>query len=207
MTPSNAHWNTIFSNKADSELGWYERDVSQTLRFLDQVPAGQGRRVFLPGAGTSLLVEALLARRHELVLNDISDEALNKLRERIGQHDGITWLHHDISLPLPPGLPAVDVWLDRAVLHFLLEEAAIGGYFANLRALVRPGGHVLLAEFSTTGAPKCAGLSVHRYSLREMRDRLGTGFECVSDETYTHITPSGGERPYLYALFIRRDGP
>ncbi|NOY12257.1 MAG: methyltransferase type 12, partial [Deltaproteobacteria bacterium] len=109
--------------------------------------------------------------------------------------------HHDISKPLPDGIPPADVWIDRAVLHFLLEEADIRGYFTNLNSAVRPGGYVLLAEFSTMGVPKCAGLELHRYSVEEMTRRLIAGFELVTHEDYTFTNPLGEPRPYVYALY------
>lgn len=201
MTTRHEHWNAIFSTKADSELGWYEEDVSQTLKFLDQIHLAESATVFLPGAGTSMLVDELLARGYKLVLNDISDEALNKLRERIGTSNRLTWLHYDISKPLPEGTPIADVWIDRAVLHFLLEEADIQEYFANLQSGIKPGGYALLAEFSTMGARKCAGLELHRYSIEEMTKRMGSGFKLVKHEDYTYTSPAGDPRPYIYALY------
>lgn len=206
MTTSREHWNAIFSATSDPELGWYEQDAAQTLKFLDLIQQNKNSTVFLPGAGTSVLVEELIRRGHQLILNDISDEALNKLKDRIGEHQGLFWLHHDISEPLPDDMPPADVWIDRAVLHFLLEEPAIQGYFANLHRTVLPGGYALLAEFSTTGAPKCAGLELHRYSIDELNERMGTGFELVKQEDYTYINPWGDPRPYIYALYRKTAG-
>lgn len=206
MTTLNEHWNAIFSTKADAELGWYEKDVSQTLKFLDQIPQAESVTVFLPGAGTSVLVDVLLARGHKLILNDISDEALNKLRARIGTSNKLIWMHHDISKPLPDGTPLADIWIDRAVLHFLLEEADIQGYFANLQSVIYQGGYALLAEFSTAGARKCAGLELHRYSIEEMTNRMGSEFELVKHEDYTYINPFGDPRPYIYALYKKHNG-
>lgn len=201
MTEKNKHWNAIFSTKADHELGWYEKDVSQTLKFLDQIPKHKNSTIFLPGAGTSTLVDALLTRKHKLILNDISDEALDKLRDRIGTNSRLTWVHHDISKPLPDHIPQTDIWIDRAVLHFLLEEADIQGYFDNLQSITSQGGYVLLAEFSTMGAPKCAGLELHRYTIEEMSMRMGNTFELVNHEDYTYINPFGESRPYIYGLY------
>lgn len=204
MTNLAEHWNQLFASKSDKELGWYEGDVRQTLAFLDRIPFAPSQAVFLPGAGTSLLVDELLARGKRLVLNDISSEALARLRGRIGpRSDQIEWLHQDISKPLPAGVTQADVWIDRAVLHFLLTESEIAGYFGNVRAVVKPGGHVLLAEFSKTGAPRCAGLDVHRYSVDEMSERLGREFVLVEAEDYTFVNPAGAPRPYVYALFQR----
>ena len=201
MTTQKEHWNAIFSTKADSELGWYEEDVSQTLKFLDQIHLSKSATVFLPGAGTSMLVDDLLARGYKLVLNDISDEALQQLSDRIGTNNKLIWLHHDISKPLPEGTPLADIWIDRAVLHFLLEEADIREYFANLLSAIKPEGYALLAEFSTMGARKCAGLELHRYSIEEMTRRMGSEFKLVKHEDYTYISPVGDPRPYIYALY------
>ncbi len=204
MATKNQHWNAIFSARSDSELGWYESDAAQTLKFLDLIPPIKNSQVFLPGAGTSVLVDALLARGHNLILNDISDEALNKLRSRIGTNEDLTWLHLDISKPLPDEVPQAYIWIDRAVLHFLLDETDIQGYFTNLDATIAPGGYVLLAEFSTKGVPKCAGLELHRYSVEEMTERIGAGFKLVKHEDYTYINPAGDPRPYIYALYRKQ---
>lgn len=198
------HWNTIYAAKPETELGWFEADAGRTLAFLDLVPSGPAPRVFLPGAGTSRLADALAARGMRLILDDVSDEALALLRARLGAAGGeAIWLLHDVSQPLPEGLPAVDLWIDRAVLHFLLDEGAIEGYFANLRGLLRPGGHVLLAEFASSGATRCAGLDVHRYSLGEMARRLGPEFTLVKAEESVFVNPARAPRPYLHALFRR----
>ncbi len=151
------------------------------------------------------MVDALLDRGVRLVLNDISDEALRRLQRQVGERKPAPlWLHHDIAKPLPPGVPACDIWLDRAVLHFLLTEDDIAGYFRNLQSVLAPNGHVLLAEFAVHGAPKCAGLEVHRYSAEEMGKRLGPEFVLVKAEEFTFINPAGAPRPYVYALFRRR---
>jgi hypothetical protein len=139
-------------------------------------------------------------------MDDISAEALRRLRARIGAHPRVTWLHHDISRPRPGGLPRADLWIDRAVLHFLLGEADIRGYLANLREAIGPGGTALLAEFSTSGAPRCAGLDLHRYSVEELTGLMGADFELVHQEPYTFTNPAGDLRPYIYALFRRRTG-
>ena len=204
MTNLSQHWNEVFAAKDDPQLGWFERDVSPMLGFLELVPGYESATIFLPGAGTSLVVEALLDRGGRLILNDISDEALRRLRRRIGERTPAPiWLHHDIAKPLSAGIPACDIWLDRAVLHFLVTEEDIAGYLRNLRAVLAPNGHVLLAEFAVHGAPKCAGLEVHRYSVEEMRQRFGPEFALVKAEDVTFMNPAGSRRPYVYALFKR----
>lgn len=203
MPSTTEHWDNIFAAKEDMELGWYEEDVSQTLKFLGEIPNLAHATVFLPGAGTSVLVDVLLSRVAHIVANDISGEALRKLGDRVADAEKFTLYHGDVSQPIPSDLPEIDLWIDRAVLHFLLEEVQIDGYFGNLRAKVNAGGHVLLAEFAPDGAPKCAGLELHRYSAEEMAARLGSDFSLVKQEQYTFINPFGDPRPYTYALFKR----
>ncbi len=201
MANTQTHWNQIFDQKPEQELGWYETDVSQTMACLTPVEINQYTTVFVPGAGTSHLVDELVRRGCHLILNDISDSALAKLNSRLG-HGNHEFLHHDMATPLKTSYD-VDVWIDRAVLHFLLTNAEIETYFDNVRRSVVSGGYVLLAEFSTTGAEKCASLPVHRYSIEDMQSRLGNGFTLIHSEDYIFINPFGQQRPYLYALFQR----
>ena len=197
----NEHWNDIFSNTIDPKLGWYEKDVSQTLKFLDKIDIKSTSNIFIPGAGTSLLADKLLQKGCKLILNDISEKSLNNLKKRIGDNEKLTWLHHDISKPFLKDIPKVDIWIDRAVLHFLLKEEDIQGYFNNLHSVINKDAYVLLAEFSTNGSPKCAGLELHRYSIEQMSKRMGNGFELIKHENYTFINPFGDTRPYIYALY------
>lgn len=204
MPSTPTHWDKIFTSTEDPNLGWYEADPSQTLAFLDRVPNWADATIFLPGAGTSVLIDVLLERGATLILNDISGEALNRVKARLGDRGaGITWLCQDIAEPLPATLPPVDLWIDRAVLHFLTDEAAIQGYFENVKAALRPGGYALFAEFSLVGATHCAGLRLHRYSVEELTERMGPEFSLVHQTDYTYFNPSGDPRPYVYALFKR----
>lgn len=205
MTNFNEHWNNIFSTKEERELGWYESDSSQTFRFLNSLCLTTPATVFLAGVGISHLVDELLQKGNNLILNDISDEALRKLKKRVSDsEERVTWLHADIAKPLPDTVPQIDIWVDRAVLHFLLDERDIDGYFENVHSLVKSGGYVLLAEFSTNSVAKCAGLDLHLYSVEEMVERMGGGFDCVQHEEYTYTTPFGAPRPFIYALFRRK---
>lgn len=206
MKSNSTHWNTIFGSKSDPELGWYEPDSARTLKFLGDIDWDSSPTVFLPGAGSSVLVDALLERGARLVLNDLSDRALSNLSNRLGEAGaGAFWLPHDMAEPLPSGVPPIDIWIDRAVLHFLLEEEQIAGYFNNLRNLLNPGGLALFAEFSLDGSPMCAGLPLHRYSAVELALRLGGGYALLRKEPHVFINPFGEPRPYIYALYRMTD--
>lgn len=204
MKSNSEHWNRIFRETADEKLGWHENDPSNTLRLLNQIPGWENSSIFLPGVGTSGLVDVLLDAGVRLVLNDISHEALDLVRERLGDQAATAeWICQDIARPLGNTVPSIDIWIDRAVLHFLTDEHDIDGYFKNVSAKVKAGGHVLFAEFAPHGAAKCAGLDLHRYSLEELSDRLGSSFSLIESFDHTYTTPAGDPRPYIYALFKR----
>lgn len=201
MNNKQEHWDNIFSTKQDTELGWHEDDLSLTLNLLGKIDISSNSTLFLAGAGTSKLVDELLKTNANLVINDISAKALEILSQRLGSSN-CQYLHHDLGHTLEQSVD-VDIWVDRAVLHFLLTEEQIKQYFDNLRASVKPGGYVLLAEFSNTGVTHCAGLQVHQYSTDEMQARLGEKFELITSKEYIFINPFKQERPYNYALFKR----
>ena len=206
MKSSGKHWDAIFSGTEDSRLGWFEKNASKTLELLDHIPKWRDSTAFLPGAGTSILIEELLNEGVKLVLNDISIKALNQVKNRLGdKYEEINWLCQDIAQPIQNSIPDVDIWIDRAVLHFLTDEDDIKAYFENMKSILKLGGHAIFAEFSKTGALKCAGLTLHRYSIEEISEYLGPSFRIVSHFDYTYINPVGDPRPYIYVLYKRGD--
>lgn len=206
MKSSSRHWDTIFSNTEDSKLGWYEKDASQTLELLNQIPEWEKSAIFIPGAGTSVLIEELSSKGVKLVLNDISIEALTRVKDRLNDRGGkIDWLCQDIAQPIQSTLPEVGIWIDRAVLHFLTDEDDIKGYFENIKSTLKTGGYAIFAEFSKTGASKCAGLTLHRYSIEELSEKLGLSFKLLSHFEYTYTNPYGEPRPYVYALYKKEN--
>jgi len=194
------HWNKIYSNSDDNKLGWFESDFTQTMKFLDLVPNWENSKIFIAGAGTSGLANELLKTDVELILNDLSTEVIDRLkREYKGYSDKIKWSCQDLSLALPADLNDVDNWIDRAVLHFIMDDDNIRHYFKNVNAAIKSGGYALFAEFSKSGAKKCAGLNVRRYDIHDFEKNLSS-FHLISTEEYTYINPNGECRPYIYAL-------
>ncbi len=204
MKSSSKHWDAIFSGTEDPKLGWFEKDASKTLELLNHIPKWEDSTVFLPGVGTSVLIEELLSRGVKLVLNDISIEAINRVKSRLGDKcKEINLLCQDIAQPIQDAIPDINIWIDRAVLHFLTDEDDIKGYFENVKSVLIVGSYAMFAEFSKTGAHKCAGLTLHRYSIEELSGNLGPSFKLVSHFEYTYLNPFGDPRPYVYALYKR----
>ncbi len=203
---SNAkHWDAIFSCADDTKLGWYENDVSQTLTLLAHVPGWEGFSIFLPGVGTSILVDELLSKGAKLILNDISHEALDTVKNKLSnKNEEIIWLCQDIAQPIREKLPDIKLWIDRAVLHFLTDKNDVKAYFDNVKSILTIGGYILFAEFSKTGATKCAGLDLQQYSVEELSANLGTSFKLVSHFDHVYFSPDGNSKPYIYALYKRQ---
>jgi len=204
MKSSSKHWDAIFSATDDQKLGWFEKDASKTFELMQHIPQWENSTVFLPGAGTSVLIDELLSRGVKLVLNDISAEALNRVKNKQGEKSKtIVWLCQDIAQTLQETIPDIDIWIDRAVLHFLTDEDDIEGYFDNVKSKLKVAGYIMFAEFSKSGAEKCAGLTLHRYSVEELSENLGPSFKLIAHFDHTYINPTGDPRPYVYALYKR----
>lgn len=108
----------------------------------------------------------------------------------------------------PDTLKAIDpvsIWVDRTVLHFFLEGWEQQNYFSLLKEKVLPGGYAVFAEFNLSGTIMCSGLTVFRYDVEMLQERLGSDFSPVKSFEYDFINPSGGIRPYVYSLFQRKE--
>lgn len=193
------HWNDIFLKSKNEDLGWWEDDVSQTLKILDNININSESKIFLAGAGTSLLVDELVKKNSNLILNDISDVALEKLKSRLQNNTKFDFFKHDLSKRFIKD--NIDVWIDRAVLHFLINEEDIKTYFINLNNNLNVGSFVLFAQFRIGASTSCASLNIKQYDTNEFSKRLGKNFKLILDEEYNYTNSSGGQREYIYALY------
>lgn len=194
-----SHWNNIFKNTENKDLGWWENDFSQTLKFLEALNINSNTNIFLAGSGTSNLVDELINQNCNLILNDISAVALDKVKNRLQNTKNIEFFQQDLSKPFKN--KKIDIWIDRAVLHFLLDENDISNYFENLKTNLNKDGFVLFAEFRKNGATSCANLNIRQYDLEEFSKRLGNDFKLIKNEEYDYINPFGSKKEYIYALY------
>ncbi|MGI9543840.1 MAG: class I SAM-dependent methyltransferase [Cyclobacteriaceae bacterium] len=202
-----SHWNKIYSKSETEKLGWYEQIPEPSFRLIDQCHLSKQARILNVGAGATTLVDELIKRGYQqLIATDISEVALENLKARIeDKHRAqVQWIVDDLTKPVKlTNIPAVDLWHDRAVLHFFLSSEEQKTYFDLVRKLVKPKGHVIIAVFNLAGAEKCSGLPVFRYSERMLADRLGEQFQLIKWFDYNYTMPSGAMRPYVYTLFKR----
>ena len=153
------------------------------------------------GGGDSRLVDRLVTRGLSCVsVLDLSVAALARAKARLGPSaDRVRWIEADVTSRW--FTDPVDVWHDRAVFHFLIDEKDRAQYTEQARRHIKPGGHLLLATFSSNGPTKCSGLPVVRYDTAGLAAELGSSFALARTIDHLHTTPAGLTQPFTYALF------
>lgn len=203
-----AHWDRVYQKTASEKLGWYEARSEPSLQLIEKCNLNKDAFILNVGAGATTLVDALLESGfRNIIANDISNPALEEIQLRLdpAESKNIRWIIDDLTCPTElQSLEKIDLWHDRAVLHFFHDSASQEAYFNLLRKLVRKEGHVIIAAFNLDGAPKCSGLPVFRYETKMLQERLGEEFNLKEAFDYTYTMPSGDTREYVYTLFQRK---
>jgi ubiquinone/menaquinone biosynthesis C-methylase UbiE len=206
-----AFWNEVYSTKKPTEVSWYQQ-APQELPTLREVASGLGGlgRIHVAdvGGGASLLVDALLAEPappHKLSVIDISGAALTAARARLGTTNAarVQWIEGSALVPqLAPD--SVDIWHDRAVLHFMTTKADTDAYVCEAAAAVRVGGYVVASAFDEDGGPmKCSGLPVQRYTPARFAETFAPHFALAETRTLLHPTPFNTTQKFLMAILRR----
>lgn len=178
-------------------MGWYQKEHGVTSELLASC---EGKRIIDVGAGATTLVQLLIDKEYKVTVLDISSKALEILSARHG--DAVEYKIGDLSSQLQ--LDEYDIWHDRAVLHFLLDEKDYQSYVSNLESCIPVGGFAIIETFSTDGAEMCCGLKLRRYSEDMLVDLLGNNWQLLRSISHVYTNPSGGKRPYISTVFKRK---
>lgn len=201
------HWEGIYDNKSVEELGWYEASPEPSLNLIRRCRLNKEAVILNVGAGATTLVDELLDLGYSnIIANDISRSALEELKQRLGadRSKKVHWIVDDITQADElADLGSVDLWHDRAVLHFFQDRSSQEAYFKLMHKLVKPGGFVIIAAFHLKGASTCSGLPVKRYNVHMLQEKTGDAFQLLDAFDHTYIQPSGDTRRYVYTLFQR----
>ena len=196
-----SHWDAIFEKKPSSQLGWFQPHLSSSLELLSRADLPKESSIIDVGGGDSTLVDDLLAQGHDdITVLDVSRAALARARSRLGlRAERVRWIEGDI---LDTALPErhYHLWHDRALFHFLVEEADRALYVAKLIASLAPAGRVIFATFAPDGPSQCSGLPTMRYAPADLLSLLGTGFELEASLSEDHVMPSGAHQRFAYAM-------
>lgn len=205
MSDPRAHWERVYTTKAAGEVSWFQSVPATSLRLVRQAaePAAGPVSVLDVGAGASTLVDLLLANRiTDVTVLDASQAALDLVAERLGELAGrVTRVCADLLGWSP--VRTYTIWHDRAVFHFLTEEADRTGYVALATAAVEPGGALVIATFAADGPTSCSGLPTARYDAAELATQFTAAFVLEHAEREEHRTPSGGIQPFTWVVLRR----
>jgi len=200
-------WDNAYEASSINKLGWFEENPISSLQLIKKSGINKNATILNVGAGATTLVDELINKGFKNILvNDISSAALEKLKKRLGkQSEYIKWIVDDLTNPTElNNLEKIDLWHDRAVLHFFNDTKEQDSYFNLLKKIVKEDGFVIIATFNLNGATKCSGLRVHRYDEKMIQEKLGNGFELVESFDYTYTMPSKDTREYIYTLFRKK---
>jgi len=201
------HWNNAYQKAPINSLGWYEEDPVPSMNLITECNLPNDALIFNAGVGAATLIELLLNKGYtNIIVNDIAVAALTELKNNLTEHKNteVKFIVDDLTNPSELlKLKNVDLWHDRAVLHFFTTEEQQKAYFDLIRKVIKPKGYVILAEFNLDGAKKCSGLDVFNYNEDMLQERLGKGFKLLKSFNYTYTQPSGGLREFVYTLFQR----
>lgn len=201
MPQVKAHWETVYSTMAESEVGWFQEHSELSLGLIRRTGVGLADAIIDVGGGESRFVDDLLAEGYsDLTVLDISPTAPGVVRRRLGPlADAVTWLEADVTNVVLPA-QRFEVWHDRAVFHFLTEPDQRARYVDAVHHAVKPGGHVIVATFGPDGPLRCSGLPVVRYDPDRLHDEFGAAFDLIEHASELHRTPFGTVQQFIYYL-------
>lgn len=197
------HWDEVYRTRDVTDVSWFQPEPSTSIEIVESLDARPASVVDV-GAGASLLVDRLLdAGLTDLAVLDVSAEALDRVRDRLGERAReVTFIAADLLTWEPER--QWELWHDRAVFHFLVEPPDQERYVATAAAAVPRGGHVVIAAFAPDGPERCSGLPAARHDGDSIAARFAPAFALESSARVVHVTPSGVEQPFTWAVLRRR---
>lgn len=204
-TSGKSHWEDVYRRKDAATVSWYRPHLETSLALLREAGLSPRSRVVDAGGGASSLVDDLLdAGVRDATIVDLSTEALEVAKRRLGPRArDVHWLAGDLlDIDFAPG--RFDLWHDRAVLHFLTSEADAARYVEQASRAVVPDGYAVIGGFAPGGPERCSGLTVARRSAGDIASLFEPHFEAVRETRDLHVTPAGHEQAFVYVLLRRR---
>jgi hypothetical protein len=197
------HWDQVYTEKAPSEVSWFQSEPRASLAVLDRFAVPVSSPFIDIGGGASNLIDALLARGWaDVTVVDIAAPALAAAKARLGEAAAsVQWEVADITRWQPSR--RYGVWHDRAVFHFLTEPAQQAAYRDALLSGTAPDALVIIATFAPDGPEKCSGLTVQRHDAASLAAALGSEFTLLDDWREEHLTPWGLAQKFIWCVFRR----
>lgn len=207
MEPFNRkkHWENIYQTKELKDVSWFEPTPETSLTFFKQFNVPQNAKIIDVGGGDSFLVDNLLNLGYtDLSVLDISEAALNRAKERLGEKAAnVKWIIADAASFKPA--EKYDFWHDRAAFHFLTEGKEIEAYLDTVQKNLSPNGILIIGTFSENGPKKCSGIDIKQYSEETMTAQLNKYFDKIKCITIDHKTPFDTIQNFVFCSFRKLD--
>jgi ubiquinone/menaquinone biosynthesis C-methylase UbiE len=195
------HWENIYNTKELKDVSWYQPTPQTSLDFLKEFNVGRDAAIIDVGGGDSLLVDHLLEMGYtDIAVLDISEQALNRARQRLGEKaKKVHWIVSDAAEFKPE--KKYDFWHDRAAFHFLTNEVEINKYIDTIRNHLSSNGILIMGTFSEEGPKKCSGIEIKQYSEKTLSDKLSAFFKKIKCIKVDHKTPFETIQNFLFCSF------
>jgi len=199
MADRQTHWEGVYGTKEITEVSWYQDEPRLSMQLIAAALDGTGGAVIDVGGGASALATQLWQAGHQdVTVLDLSGNALATARRGLGPDaSAVHWVVADV-LDWEPAR-TYRVWHDRAVFHFLTEEADRERYRATLRRSLGPGGYAVVGTFADDGPTHCSGLPTARYTPAGLAAQFPWLRVCQAHRE-EHRTPGGTVQPFTWLL-------
>jgi hypothetical protein len=157
------------------------------------------------GAQSSPVAAWLAAGYRDISILDESLEALEALRERLGEEARHIILVHAPVLEFRPHRRYA-LWHDRGVFHRLVHPDDRQLYVEIVQQALRPEGSLVITTFGPEAPAEYGGAPIVRYTARTLQPELGAQFELAEHSLGVSRLPSGEGQQVLYCRF-RRHAP
>lgn len=196
-----AHWEEVYKNKSFTETSWFQAIPETSIQFFEKLKLPRTASIIDVGAGESHFVDYLLDNGYaHITLVDISEEALRKTRERLGDKGkGIKYIVADAGTF--KATEKYDFWHDRATFHFLTDIVHIEHYTQNICRSLSKGAHFLIGTFAEGGPKNCSGLETFQYSADDLSEVFARCLTMEKSLKTQHTTPGGGVQKFIFCLF------
>ena len=197
------HWEKIYDEKNEDEVSWFQKETNESIKMI-QSTGIDNPKIIDVGSGRSKLLKNLIEIGYNhLTYLDISESALEKSKEFLGEESKkVRWISKDVLSFMTD--EKFDIWHDRAVFHFLNEENLIRKYIEIVEKNISESGHLIIGTFSENGPLKCSGLEVRRYSEKVIEKLFNRSFKLIDSFYYDHVTPFNTTQNFLFSHFIKK---
>lgn len=191
------HWENVYKTKEPHQVGWTQQYPEESMKRIEQLKLSKEVPIIDIGGGDSDIPKLLLEQGYtDITVLDISSAAIERAQKKVGSDASkIHWIVSDVTTFTPTR--SYGLWHDRAAFHFLIDEPDIEVYLNLLKNYASR--YLIMGTFSDIGPTKCSGLPITQYDEHKMAATLKkSNFIITESERPVHITPSGGEQPYLF---------